>query len=266
MLNRCDTLSKWVEIEFCEEILVETVSLANFELFSSMFKEFKILVNNRYPPGPKHPWKLLGTFHAKNLRGKQLFEIENPQIWAKYLRVEFMTHYGTEYYCPFSQVKVFGTTMMEEVQATENEPPPKPQGRNPLEDIPETGADQNDHLDLETSNTAVQVTIPSSFAFPGTFTCSVTDQASESKVPDNNGDKTVPSPKNIQESIFKNMMKRLGTLEESAVFTRDFLNRQKEELQQFLRDLEVEQGDLLYRFLEEQWSDESVLFEGNVAL
>lgn len=72
MLNRCGTRQKWFEIEFCEEILVESISLANYELFSSTFREFKVFVNNRYPASPTHPWQLLGTFTSKNVRGKQV--------------------------------------------------------------------------------------------------------------------------------------------------------------------------------------------------
>ena len=72
MLNRCGTRHKWFEIEFCEEILVESISLANYELFSSTFKEFKVFVNNRYPSSPNHPWQLLGTFTSRNVRGKQV--------------------------------------------------------------------------------------------------------------------------------------------------------------------------------------------------
>ena len=40
--------------------------------------------------------------------------IENPLIWARYLRVELLTHFGAEYYCPVSLLRVHGTTMMEE--------------------------------------------------------------------------------------------------------------------------------------------------------
>jgi hypothetical protein len=72
MLNECSTRTKWVEIEFCEEILVETIVLANYELFSSMFKDFKVFVNQAHPPSGKNPWRFIGQFTARNVRGKQV--------------------------------------------------------------------------------------------------------------------------------------------------------------------------------------------------
>ena len=72
MLNKCSAPNKWFEIEFCEEILVESIQLANYELFSSTFKDLKVFVNNKYPPSTKDPWLLLGKFTAKNVRGKQV--------------------------------------------------------------------------------------------------------------------------------------------------------------------------------------------------
>jgi hypothetical protein len=49
----------------------------------------------------------------------QAFLIENPLIWARYLRIEFLTHYGNEYYCPVSLLRVHGTTMMDEFRHQE---------------------------------------------------------------------------------------------------------------------------------------------------
>lgn len=90
MLNRCGTRHKWFEIEFCEEILVESISLANYELFSSTFKEFKVFVNNRYPSSPSHPWQLLGTFTSRNVRGKQ---VTNKLLRANRLRRDDSKHF-----------------------------------------------------------------------------------------------------------------------------------------------------------------------------
>jgi hypothetical protein len=73
-------------------------------------------------------WRELGTFEARNSREVQAFLVENPLIWARYLRIEFLTHFGNEYYCPVSLVRVHGTTMMEEFNhdlkrsGTEEEP------------------------------------------------------------------------------------------------------------------------------------------------
>ena len=113
MLNVCSANNKFFIVELCDDILIDTVVLANFEYFSSMFRTFRVSVSDRYPV-KIDKWKELGTFEARNSREIQAFLIENPLIWARYLRIEFMTHYGAEYYCPVSLLRVHGTTMMEE--------------------------------------------------------------------------------------------------------------------------------------------------------
>ena len=113
MLNVCSAKNKFFIVELCDDILIDTVVLANFEYFSSMFRTFRVSVSDRYPVKMDR-WKELGTFEARNSREIQAFLVENPLIWARYLRIEFLTHYGAEYYCPVSLLRVHGTTMMEE--------------------------------------------------------------------------------------------------------------------------------------------------------
>ncbi|KAL9128736.1 MAG: hypothetical protein Q9217_002643 [Psora testacea] len=113
MLNICSAQNKFFIVELCDAILIDTVVLANFEFFSSMFRNFRVSVSDRYPV-KLDKWRELGTYEARNSREVQAFLVENPLIWARYLRVEFLTHYGNEYYCPVSLLRVHGTTMMEE--------------------------------------------------------------------------------------------------------------------------------------------------------
>lgn len=113
LLNQCSADNKFFIVELCEDILVDTVVLANFEFFSSIFRKFRVSVSDRYPV-KIDKWRELGTFEARNSREVQAFLVESPLIWARYLRVEFLTHYGNEYYCPVSLLRVHGTTMMEE--------------------------------------------------------------------------------------------------------------------------------------------------------
>lgn len=113
MLNICSAKNKFFIVELCDDILIDTVVLANFEFFSSMFRTFRVSVSDRYPV-KLDKWRELGTFEARNSREVQAFLVENPLIWARYLRVEFLTHFGNEYYCPVSLLRVHGTTMMEE--------------------------------------------------------------------------------------------------------------------------------------------------------
>lgn len=113
MLNKCSAENKFFIVELCDDILVDTVVLANFEFFSSMFRTFRVSVSDQYPV-KLEKWRELGTFEARNSRDVQAFLVESPLIWARYLRVEFLAHYGSEYYCPVSLLRVHGTTMMEE--------------------------------------------------------------------------------------------------------------------------------------------------------
>ncbi|KAF2457207.1 UNC-like C-terminal-domain-containing protein [Lineolata rhizophorae] len=118
MLNECSAENKFLIVELCDDILVDTVVLANFEFFSSMFRTFRVSVSDRYPVKLDR-WKELGVFEARNTREIQAFLVENPLIWARYLRIEFLSHYGNEFYCPVSLLRVHGTTMMEEFRHQE---------------------------------------------------------------------------------------------------------------------------------------------------
>lgn len=117
MLNKCNAPNKFVIIELCQDILVDTVVIGTFEFFSSMFKDIRISVSDRFPPNTDNEWKVLGEFQGKSIRDFQGFHIKNPFIWARYLRIEFLSHWGQEFYCPVSVVRVHGTTMMEEYKS-----------------------------------------------------------------------------------------------------------------------------------------------------
>lgn len=116
MLNECRAKDKFVIVELCDDILVDTIVLANYEFFSSMFRQFRVSVSDRYPVKASG-WKELGVFEGRNSREVQAFLVENPLIWARYLKIDFLTHYGNEYYCPISLLRVHGTTMLEEFRA-----------------------------------------------------------------------------------------------------------------------------------------------------
>ncbi|RDW70209.1 hypothetical protein BP5796_08606 [Coleophoma crateriformis] len=110
MLSECAAENKFLIIELSEDIWIDTLVLANYEFFSSMIRSFRVSVSDRYPV--KH-WHDLGTMEARNSREIQAFLIQNPMIWARYIRLEFLSHYGNEYYCPLSLVRVHGTRMIE---------------------------------------------------------------------------------------------------------------------------------------------------------
>ena len=113
MLNLCSAKTKYFIVELCNDILIDTVVLGNFEFFSSTFRTFRVTVSDRYPV-KMEKWRELGTFEARNSRDVQAFVVENPLIWARYLKIEFLTHYGHEYYCPVSLLRIHGKTMMDD--------------------------------------------------------------------------------------------------------------------------------------------------------
>jgi hypothetical protein len=132
MLNTCQAKNKFLIVELSESILVETVAIANFEFFSSTFREFRVSVSDRYPVKLDR-WVDLGTFEARNSRDIQAFLVEDPRIWARYLRVEFLSHYGNEFYCPVSLLRVHGRTMIQDVLGMEE----LTRGEDDNEDDPE---------------------------------------------------------------------------------------------------------------------------------
>ncbi|KAF7561867.1 hypothetical protein G7046_g2246 [Stylonectria norvegica] len=119
MLLECSAKSKFVIVELSDDVLIDTLVLANFEFFSSMVRAFRVAVSDRYPVKTER-WRELGVFEARNSRDIQPFLVENPQMWAKYVRIEFLTHYGKEYYCPVSLLRVHGSRMLDSWKDTEN--------------------------------------------------------------------------------------------------------------------------------------------------
>ncbi|KAL2181234.1 UNC-like C-terminal-domain-containing protein [Thermothelomyces heterothallicus CBS 202.75] len=112
MLLECRAKNKFVIVELSDDILVDTVVLANFEFFSSMIRKFRVSVSDRYPV-KMDKWVELGTFEARNSRDMQAFLIEHPQIYTKYIRIEFLSYWGNEFYCPISLLRVHGTRMLD---------------------------------------------------------------------------------------------------------------------------------------------------------
>lgn len=111
MLNPCST-KIWFVIELCEPIQVKQLDIANFELFSSTPKDFLVSISDRYPT---NKWVKLGTFHARDERIVQSFPLDE-QLYAKYVKVELLSHFGSEHFCPLSLIRVFGTSMVEEYE------------------------------------------------------------------------------------------------------------------------------------------------------
>ncbi|XP_068581427.1 SUN domain-containing ossification factor-like isoform X2 [Cebidichthys violaceus] len=118
MLNPCSN-KIWFVIELCEPIQVKQLDIANFELFSSTPRDFLVSISDRYPT---NKWVKLGTFHGRDERIVQSFPLDEQlyakyvKMFIKYIKVELLSHFGSEHFCPLSLIRVFGTSMVEEYE------------------------------------------------------------------------------------------------------------------------------------------------------
>ncbi|XP_062026254.1 SUN domain-containing protein 5 [Rosa rugosa] len=107
--NPCSVEGKFVIIELAEETLVDAVKIANFEHYSSNFKEFKLSGSLSYPT---EAWSPLGSFVAANSKHAQTFKLPEPK-WVRYLKLDLLSHYGAEFYCTLSVLEVYGINAIE---------------------------------------------------------------------------------------------------------------------------------------------------------
>ncbi|KAG2140251.1 UNC-like C-terminal-domain-containing protein [Suillus bovinus] len=116
MLSPCSSSKEeqFVVVELCEDIRIDTVQLANFEFFSGVFKDFSVKVAKTYTTSDDG-WVLAGTYKGKNVRGAQSFHTPTTlRDFYRYIRIDFHSHYGHEYYCPVSLLRVYGLTHLEQ--------------------------------------------------------------------------------------------------------------------------------------------------------
>ncbi|CAH8360099.1 unnamed protein product [Eruca vesicaria subsp. sativa] len=109
--NPCSVSNKYVVIELAEETLVDTVRVANFEHYSSNLKEFSLSGSLSYPT---ETWTHAGRFVAANAKQVQTFRLSEPK-WLRYLKLNLISHYGSEFYCTLSVVEVFGIDALEQM-------------------------------------------------------------------------------------------------------------------------------------------------------
>lgn len=108
MLNTCNSRI-WFVVELCEAVQAQKIEIANFELFSSTPKDIAVGFSDRFPV---REWASVGQFTAQDMRDVQSFDLY-PHIFGKFIRVEMLSHHGSEHYCPISLFKVYGTSEFE---------------------------------------------------------------------------------------------------------------------------------------------------------
>ncbi|KAJ7205178.1 UNC-like C-terminal-domain-containing protein [Mycena pura] len=105
---------QFIVVELCEDIRIDTVQLANFEFFSGVFKDFTVSVAKTYTTDPDG-WTFASAHTAKNIRVVQSFHPPTTlRDFYRFIRIDFHSHYGNEYYCPISLLRVYGLTHLEE--------------------------------------------------------------------------------------------------------------------------------------------------------
>ncbi|XWS24687.1 hypothetical protein CRYUN_Cryun27aG0004900 [Craigia yunnanensis] len=107
--NPCSAEEKFVVIELSEETLVETIEIANFEHYSSNLKEFELLGSLVFPTDI---WIKLGNFTVANVKLAQRFVLQERK-WVRYLKLNLLSHYGSEFYCTLSVIEVYGVDAVE---------------------------------------------------------------------------------------------------------------------------------------------------------
>lgn len=122
--NPCSVGGKFVIVELAEETLVDVVKIANFEHYSSNFKEFELSGSLSYPT---NAWFPLGNFVAANVKHIQSFKLPEPK-WVRYLKLNLLSHYGSASYCTLSVLEVYGVDaikrMLEDLIVASVQPTP----------------------------------------------------------------------------------------------------------------------------------------------
>ncbi|ODQ48407.1 hypothetical protein PICMEDRAFT_30043, partial [Pichia membranifaciens NRRL Y-2026] len=231
LLNECSASSNFIIVELCEDILVDEVLIGNFEFYSSMFKNIKISVSDRFPT--TH-WIVLGEFQAENVRQLQTFGIENPLIWAKFIKIEFLTHYGNEFYCPISSVQVHGTTMIEQFKEDNPDNEEKPDSEL-ISTTEEVNAKPNS---LDSYQESLPHDLPND-----TLANKMEGVTSEEQSKVVETQPHTPSPKvQPQDSIYKNIVKRLSLLESNTTLSLLYIEEQSRLLSDAFTSLESQQA------------------------
>lgn len=122
--------------------------LGNYEFFAGTVKEFEVWVTKRYPPVREDEWMLLGKWQARNTRQPQSFSVPQPAldgIYTRFVKIRLLSHYGNEYYCALSVVKMFGKTMIDDF--AEEEESKKATKENKMKGRLDEGTVVIDHID-----------------------------------------------------------------------------------------------------------------------
>ncbi|KAL6822126.1 UNC-like C-terminal domain-containing protein [Trichoderma sp. SZMC 28015] len=267
MLLECAAQNKYVIVELSDDILIDTIVIANFEFFSSMVRHFRVSVSDRYPV-KMEKWREIGIFEAANSRDIQAFLVQNPQIWAKYIRLEFITHYGNEYYCPVSLLRVHGSRMLdswkdsetgreddaheEEEEVEEEEVLSVPAATvvppsAPVETTAETRTEE-ETIPPPVSTSLLPLDEDPFYLLTATCAASCSGTGSGTGKPRSTSSASAATP-TVQGSFFNSITKRLQQVESNLTLSLKYVEDQSRLMQDALQKTEQKQVSKLTRFL-----------------
>jgi hypothetical protein len=151
---------KYIVIGLSEDILVKQIAIANYERYSSHMKEIRIYGStSTYAIRNAESWKHLGNFIANNntnIYSIQNFDIIEPS-WVRYIKVEFISYHGNEYYCTVSQILVHGSTVLQgfHEQWNDNNVDDDNSNHGNVENLEEPSLEGGDTPEVISSNIAV---------------------------------------------------------------------------------------------------------------
>ncbi len=126
MYAPCNTEKSFV-VQLSEDIIVDTVVISNLEHYSSTVKMFDVLASESHPT---ENWRWVARLSAEPRNGDQTFELAEG-VPARYLKFHILAHYGDEYYCTLTYLRIHGRTMLESLKddLDRNDiPPPAAEG------------------------------------------------------------------------------------------------------------------------------------------
>jgi len=97
-----------IVISLTEDVLIDSIMILNTENHASFFKDFEVKISTKYQDTE---WLPVGIFQTEDKKEWQFFPI--PQKWARYVKLKLINHHGNEGLCTITQIKVLGTTMLE---------------------------------------------------------------------------------------------------------------------------------------------------------
>lgn len=253
--NPCSIEEKFVVIELAEETLVDAVKIANFEHYSSNFKEFELSGSLSYPT---QTWAPLGKFVAKNVKHIQTFKLPEPK-WLRYLKLNLLSHYGSKFYCTLSVMEVYGIDAIEQMLEDLFVPSNKPSQVDLAKpNVTATHLPRHESVPVELNyNNRSQNTVETA-----TMATEAVDQAQNAKAheaTDPDITRKVPDP--IEEvrqmlngripsdTVLKILMQKVRSLEQNLAV-----------LEEYIKELNRRQGDM-FPELEKQVSTMLVLVE-----